>query len=102
MHWGHEVQVARSGVEALERAPCFLPQVVLLDIEMPWMHGGEIARRLRRLPGLGQVWIVATSGTDLQDERLAGYEREFDDYLPKPYNLERLERLLAGCTPARG
>ena len=100
--WGHEVQVARSGVEALERAPFFLPQVVLLDIEMPWMHGGETARRLRRLPGLGQVWIVATSGTDLQDERLAGYEREFDDYLPKPYNLERLERLLAGCTPARG
>jgi CheY-like chemotaxis protein len=98
--WGHEVQVARSGLEALALAPSFDPDVVLLDIEMPWMHGGENARRLRRLPGLGRLRIIATSGTDLQDERLAGYAHEFDDYLPKPYNLERLERMLACGAPA--
>src|SRR5262245_61313203 len=93
--WGHEVRVAWSGAEALALAPAFRPEVVLLDVQMPRMHGGETARRLRRLPGLGRVWIVATSGTISQDEPLAGYEQEFDDYLPKPYNLERLEQMLA-------
>jgi CheY-like chemotaxis protein len=93
--WGHEVQTAGSGAEALAAAAAFRPDVVLLDVEMPRLHGGEVARRLRQLPGLGRVLIVATSGTDRDDPRLDGYRSHFDDYLPKPYNLERLERLLA-------
>jgi CheY-like chemotaxis protein len=96
--WGHTVRVAYNGIEGLRVAPSFDPDVVLLDIEMPQMHGGEVARRLRRLPGFQRVWIIATSGTDPDDPRLAGYSDQFDDYLPKPYNLERLEQLLGVYT----
>ena len=98
--FGHEVRDVLSGKEALKVARSFQPQVVFLDIEMPGMHGGEVARMLRRMPGLGNLWIVATSGTDLDDTRLAGYQYEFDDYLPKPYSPERLERLVACCVAA--
>lgn len=92
--WGHNVRVAQSGVEALAAARSFRPNVVLLDIEMPNMHGGEVARRLRRLPGGEQISIIAVSGTDPDDQRLDGYTHLFDGYLAKPYNLDRLEHLL--------
>jgi CheY-like chemotaxis protein len=45
--WGYEVWVAYDGVAGLGAARHFRPQVALLDIQMPRMHGGEVARRLR-------------------------------------------------------
>src|SRR5207302_10811805 len=48
---GHDVQVAHDGFAALEQAPSFQPQLVILDIGMPKMDGYELARRLRQLPG---------------------------------------------------
>jgi CheY-like chemotaxis protein len=97
--WGYDVWTARSGAEALAVVPLFQPDVVLLDIEMPGMHGGEVARRLRQFPGFDRVLLVATTGTEPDDPRLGGYRAYFDDHLPKPYNLERLEHLLAFGVP---
>src|SRR5262245_61609040 len=68
--WGHEVRIAHSGKEALTVAGSFWPHVVLLDIEMPGMHGGMVARALRRLPGLASVRIIAATATDPMDSRL--------------------------------
>ena len=98
--WGHEVEIAYSIQHALEAAASFGPDVVLVDIEMPGTHGRELARRLRGLPDLGRVLIIATCWTDCCDPRRTDYKQEFDDYLTKPFNLERLERLLASHTPA--
>jgi CheY-like chemotaxis protein len=92
--WGHEVCVTTSGEEALNAAPSFLPDLVLLDVEMPKMQGGKIAEALREMQELKWTSIVAISGTDPEDSRLRSYRFLFDDYLIKPYNLERLERLL--------
>jgi CheY-like chemotaxis protein len=97
---GHEVRVAYSGRQALEAVSGFQPDLVLLDIEMPGMHGGETARLLRRLPGCQNLTIVATSGTEIDDLRLAGFQLEFDEYLQKPYGLNRLENMLARCASA--
>jgi CheY-like chemotaxis protein len=93
--WGHEVAVAHSAQQALEAAASFGPDAVLLDIEMPRTHGGELVKRLRRLPGLERTLMIATSWTDSCDPHLASHKQAFDDYLTKPFNLERLERLLA-------
>src|SRR5207248_8154720 len=94
--WGHEVHAALNGRAALEAAGAFRPDVVLLDIMMPGLHGGEVARRLRQLPGSKKALIVAASATNPRDPRLAGYADAFDAYLPKPYPLDLLEALLAG------
>jgi CheY-like chemotaxis protein len=94
--WGHEVRVALDGAEAVEVAAAFKPHVALLDIRMPRMHGAEAARRIREL--LPEVRIFALSATDRNDPLLAGYDGVFDDYLSKPYNLDHLEKLLAGVS----
>src|SRR5206468_3094891 len=49
---GHEARTAGDGPAALEAARVFRPGVVLLDIGLPGMSGHEVARRLRREPGL--------------------------------------------------
>src|SRR2546426_819424 len=84
--WGYEVRTASNGAAALAAAPAFEPDVVLVDIEMPGMHGGEVARRLRQVACFERTLIVATTGTEPDDPRLDGYRTSFDDYLPKPYN----------------
>lgn len=93
--WGYQTASAPDGRSALEAAALFRPDVVFLDVQMPGMHGGDVARRLRRLPGLAGTRIVALSATDPQDLRLAGYAGAFDGYLLKPCAAEDLQQLLA-------
>jgi DNA-binding response OmpR family regulator len=92
--WGHEVHVSRDGTATLRDASVFRPHAVLLDVMMPGLHGGEVARLLRRMPGLETILVVATSATDPDDPRLKGYRQYFDAYLIKPFNLDHLEALL--------
>jgi CheY-like chemotaxis protein len=95
--WGHEVRVAYDGQAALDLARTFGPQVALLDVQMPRMHGGEAARRLRQVAGLEGIFIAATTGNKEDDQRLAAYRRLFDAYLEKPYDPMHLEALLRCC-----
>jgi CheY-like chemotaxis protein len=97
--WGHEVRVAHDGVEAVAIAASFEPQVALLDIKMPRMHGAEAARLIRQQSS--KVVIFALSATDRNDPLLVGYEGVFDDQLKKPYHLERLQSLLAQVASER-
>jgi CheY-like chemotaxis protein len=95
--WGHDVRVAFSGLEALQTAIVFRPEFMLLDVEMPIMHGGKLAETIRQLPELNRPVIVALSGTDPTDGRLDACRNLFDEYLIKPYHLQRLQHLLAGA-----
>src|SRR5207249_10039286 len=60
--WGHEVRTASDGASALEAVRAQPPDVVLLDIGLPELDGYEVARRLRREPGLEGVVLVAMTG----------------------------------------
>jgi CheY-like chemotaxis protein len=93
--WDHESRVAFDGAGALAVAPEFRPDVVLLDVRMPRLHGAEVARRLRQMPELGGALIVAVSGFYQEADEVPGYDGVFDAFLPKPVDVERLERLLA-------
>lgn len=95
--WGHEVRVEYDGRRALETARDYRPHVVLLDVQMPGMHGGEVARALKSDSEIGRSWVIATTANERGDPRLLGFRQFFDDHLVKPYNLEHLERLLASC-----
>jgi CheY-like chemotaxis protein len=98
--WGHDVRTVLRGSDALVLAPSFRPDFILLDIEMPYMHGGTVAQYLRQMPELERSMIIAVSGTDPFDDRLDRYRSLFDDYILKPYNLQHLARLLGRHAPA--
>lgn len=93
--WGHEAHVVYDGASALTVVRCFKPDVILLDIQMPKVNGGEVALYLRRQPGFEATIIAAASASDPDDERLAPYRGAFDAYLGKPCDLGQLRELLS-------
>jgi PAS domain S-box-containing protein len=93
--WGHEVRSAHDGPSALAVAAEWRPDTVLLDIGLPRMSGYEVAERLRQLPGLGQVALIAVTGYGQEEDRRLSRDRGFDHHLVKPVEPEKLKRLIA-------
>ena len=93
--WGHEARSAEHGAAALEVAQEFRPEAVLLDIGLPQMDGYEVARRLRALPGLDGVLLIAMTGYGQDQDRRRARRAGFDHHLVKPVDPEALRRLLA-------
>jgi CheY-like chemotaxis protein len=93
---GHETASVYTAFDALQRAAVFRPDVVLLDIGLPGMDGYEVAQKMRELPGLRDIRLVAVTGYGRSDDRLRAREAGFDDHLTKPVEHAVLERTLAG------
>ena len=87
----YRVAAATSGEEALQVAPRFTPDVMLLDIMMPGIDGYETCRRFRATPELTHTKIIMVSAKALVSERLAGYEAGADDYIVKPFDEDELQ-----------
>jgi PAS domain S-box-containing protein len=95
---GHESAVAHDGVEALELARGFRPDIAVLDIGLPVMDGYELARRLRGLPGSKELLLIAVTGYGQETDRARAREAGFDHHLVKPIALDALVPLLATRT----
>jgi CheY-like chemotaxis protein len=93
---GHETASVYTAVDALQRAAAFRPEVVLLDIGLPGMDGYEVAQKMRELPGLRDIRLVAVTGYGRSDDRTRARDAGFDDHLTKPVEYAALERTLAG------
>jgi CheY-like chemotaxis protein/two-component sensor histidine kinase len=98
---GHDVRAVYDGRSALEIVAALQPDVVLLDIGLPGMSGYEVARKMREMPELRGVFLVAQTGWGQDKDRRKTKEAGFDVHLVKPVRLEALERLLATLEPAR-
>jgi CheY-like chemotaxis protein/two-component sensor histidine kinase len=92
---GHDVRTAADGLEALEIAEEFQPDVVLLDIGMPGIDGYETARRLRARPWARSVLLCAQTGWGQEDDKRRARSAGFDRHLVKPVDPEELNRILA-------
>lgn len=90
---GHDVRTAHDARTALEVAASFVPDVALLDLGLPGMDGWELAGRLRELPELAHLRLVALSGyrEDVERSRRAGFE----GYLLKPADIGDIEAIVA-------
>jgi two-component system CheB/CheR fusion protein len=93
--WGHSGEAAHDGLAALDAARRHRPDVVLLDLGMPGMSGYEVARQLRKEPGLEQVILIAATGHGQADSRRRCREVGFDALLLKPFDPEELRQYLA-------
>jgi PAS domain S-box-containing protein len=97
---GHAVRTAHDGVQAIETAQRFRPEVVLLDIGLPGGDGYEVARRLRSEAGLVGARLVATTGWGYPEDKRRAREAGFDLHLTKPVDMTQLERLLGSIEPS--
>lgn len=93
----HEVEVALSGREGIEKAQAFRPDVILCDIGLPGMDGYEVARAVRADPVLHGTYLVALSGYALPEDLDKARQAGFDRHLAKPSELGKLEEILAGA-----
>jgi PAS domain S-box-containing protein len=96
---GHAIQVAHDGLEAVQAAATFRPDVVLLDIGMPKMNGYEAARHIRQQPWGKGMLLVALTGWGQEEDKRRAFEAGFDHHLTKPVEPAALEKLLAVLTP---
>jgi PAS domain S-box-containing protein len=92
---GNQVRTAHDGVEAVEAAESFRPQVILMDVGMPRLNGYEATRRIRDQHWGRSVTIVALTGWGQEGDKGRSREAGCDGHLVKPVSLPDLERLLA-------
>lgn len=85
---GHRVVSAPDGTRGIELARGLLPDVVLLDIQLPTMDGYTVARALRELPGLALTPIIAVTSYAMVGDREKAIEAGCTGYLEKPINPE--------------
>jgi two-component system CheB/CheR fusion protein len=91
----HEVEVAHSGPDGVERARSFHPDVVLCDIGLPGMDGYDVARAVRQDPALQSTVLIALSGYALPEDLERAAQAGFQHHLAKPPSVDMLERVLA-------
>jgi PAS domain S-box-containing protein len=91
---GYEVRTADSGEQAVTLIDSFCPEVVLLDIGMPGENGYQVAQSIRRLPGGGDLLLIALSGYGRTEDLARSREAGFDHHLVKPLNLNTLFKLM--------
>jgi two-component system response regulator MprA len=99
---GHEVRSAGDGVEALQLAEDFVPDLVILDLGLPKLEGVEVCRRLRAESDAPILILTARTDTD---DRVEGLDSGADDYLVKPFERKELLarlRALMRRRPPRG
>jgi CheY-like chemotaxis protein len=92
---GHDAKTAHNGLEALETAVAFNPEVVFLDIGLPDLDGHEVARRMRAETSLRNAMLVALTGWGSEDDKQRSREAGFDFHLTKPVEVTTIEKLLA-------
>jgi PAS domain S-box-containing protein len=97
---GHDVHVATSGAEGVDAAMRLRPDLAFLDLGLPDFSGLELAARIRAMPGIGRVRLVALTGWGRDQDRVQAREAGFDAHLTKPVDaaavFEQVARLDAG------
>ncbi len=87
---GFSVISAENGEKGLELAQQEVPDVTLLDVNMPGLHGFEVCKRMRAIPSLSQKVIIMTSARSYKPDIDKAKELGADDYLVKPTDFAEL------------
>ena len=96
---GYEVAAAHDGQQGIDMALSMIPDLILLDIQLPVMDGYAVARALRADPRLDRVPIVAVTSYAMTGDREKTIEAGCNGYIEKPINpdtfLQQVEAHLA-------
>jgi len=83
---GFEVRIAEDAAQAIRLLETVLPELILMDVQLPGMDGLELTRRLRKDPSLRGVKIVALSAYAMAAEKENARAAGCDGYITKPIN----------------
>jgi class 3 adenylate cyclase len=83
---GYEVEIARNGREALDRAYQLRPDLILLDVMMPEIDGIEVTRRLKADVTMRAIPILLLTAKASRDDVVTGLDAGGDDYITKPFD----------------
>lgn len=92
--YGHDVEIARTGPAALERARSDEPDVVLLDLGLPGMSGYDVARRISDRRPKKTPLLIAVTGFGQDEDRRRSLEAGCDLHMVKPVDPEQLRVVL--------
>ena len=86
----YQIEEAADGHDAISRIRRELPDLILMDIQMPEMDGYETLRQIRATPSCKLVPVVAITAFAMLDDRQKAFEAGFDGYFAKPINIAAL------------
>ena len=92
---GYELIRAEDGPRALELLEERRPDIILLDVNIPGIHGLELVRMIKEDDRLGDVPVIATTANVLVGDKERCLEAGCDEYLPKPLDIRRLREVMA-------
>jgi len=87
---GYQVQVARSGEEAIESIPRFQPDLILLDIMLPGIDGYEVCEILRLKPEWRNIRVIFLTAKGNEEDIARGLVLGADAYIVKPFTNKRV------------
>jgi DNA-binding response OmpR family regulator len=87
---GYRVAVAPDGLTAINDIIESKPDLVILDLMLPRLHGLEVCRLVKASPVIRQVPILILTALASTEEKVAGFEMGADDYLTKPFETAEL------------
>ena len=102
---GYDVDQAHDGVEALEKAQMYHPDLILLDVMLPELDGFSVCEILRRTPETASIPVILLTGWTSETARRLGLESGANDYMVKPFSTRelvlRVKNLLHPPSPPR-
>lgn len=87
---GYQIETAPDGEAALVKIRASLPDLIILDVNMPRMNGMDVCRALRSDDKTRDLAIIMLTARDDEVDRILGLEFGADDYVTKPYNPREL------------
>jgi PAS domain S-box-containing protein len=100
--YGHEVQIAYDGPQAVRAADEYRPDIIVLDIGLPGLSGYDAARQIRQQLREPRPLLVALTGWGQPEDKRRSQEAGFDVHFVKPLDPQQLERVLAEGRPEAG
>ena len=99
---GNQVHVTYGGIQALDVATAFQPDLMLIDLVMPDIDGCDLATQLRRIPAFKQTKIVAITGLKDERHKVLAMKAGCDLVLTKPAALDEIKAVLASVEQSTG
>ena len=87
---GYNVESAYDGVEGVEKAKLFKPDLILLDRMLPNMDGIDVLKQIRVDENLKTVPVIMLTAKNMEKDKIEGLEKGADDYITKPFSIKEV------------